>query len=184
MILICENIIKILPIIRLEFYNNNENILIIPTNHLIKILILIKNHFKYYFKILSCISSVDFPENFYRFQVIYELLSLKFNTRLRLKILVDDLIPINSIENVFLSSSWWECEIWDMYGLFFVNQNNLTRILTDYGFRGFPLRKDFPLSGFTESKYNIIKNRVVYENLELSQEYRTFNFVSPWETTI
>jgi NADH:ubiquinone oxidoreductase subunit C len=68
-----------------------------------------------------------------------------------------------------------------MFGLFFINQNNLTRILTDYGFKGFPLRKDFPLSGFIESKYNIVKNRVVYENLELSQEYRIFNFTSPWE---
>jgi NADH:ubiquinone oxidoreductase subunit C len=106
MILACENIIKTLPIIRLEFYNNNENILIIPTNHLIKILILIKNHFKYHFKILSCISGVDFPENFYRFQIIYEFLSIKFNTRLRLKILVDDLTPISSIENIFLGSCW------------------------------------------------------------------------------
>ena len=181
MVLACENIIKTLPIIRLELYNNNENILIIPTKHLIKILILIKNHFKYHFKILSCISGIDFPENYYRFQIIYEFLSLKFNTRLRLKILIDDLTPVHSIESIFLGSCWWESEIWDMFGLFFINQNNLTRILTDYGFKGFPLRKDFPLSGFTESKYNIIKNRVVYENLELSQEYRTFYFTSPWQ---
>lgn len=180
MILTCENIIKILPVIRLELYNNNENNLIVPTKHLIKILTLIKYHFKYQFKILSCISGLDFPEKFYRFQIAYELLSLKYNTRLRVKVLVDDLTPINSIEKIFVGASWWECEIWDMFGLFFINQNNLSRILTDYGFRGFPLRRDFPLSGFTESKYNIFKSRVVYENIELGQEYRTFNFISPW----
>lgn len=111
MILTCENIIKILPVIRLELYNNNENNLIVPTKHLIKILTLIKYHFKYQFKILSCISGLDFPEKFYRFQIAYELLSLKYNTRLRVKVLVDDLTPINSIEKIFVGASWWECEI-------------------------------------------------------------------------
>lgn len=106
MILTCENIIKILPVIRLELYNNNENNLIIPTNYLTKILTLLKYHFKYQFKILSCISGVDFPDSFYRFQIIYELLSLKFNVRLRIKILVDDLTPINSIERIFIGASW------------------------------------------------------------------------------
>ena len=181
MLLTCKNIIKILPIIRLELYNNKENNLLIPSKFLNDILIIIKNHFKYQFKVMTCISGIDYPENFYRFQLVYEFLSLKFNTRLKLKILVDDLIPVTSIENIFLSASWWECEIWDMFGIFFVNQNNLTRILTDYGFQGFPLRKDFPLTGFTESKYNINKSRVVYENIELSQEYRTFDFICPWE---
>lgn len=181
MILTYQNLVKILPIIRLELYNNNEIILIVPTKYLEKILILIKNHFKYQFKILTCISGIDYPNNFYRFSIVYEFLSLKFNTRLRIKILVDDLIPVISIEKIFLGAAWWESEIWDMFGIFFINHSNLTRILTDYGFESFPLRKDFPLSGFTESKYNLIKNKVVYENLELSQEYRAFNFLSPWQ---
>jgi len=181
MLLDCKNIIKILPIIRLELCNNKENNFFIPICFLNEILILIKNHFKCQFKILTCISGIDYPENFYRFKLIYEMLSLKFNTRLKLKILVDDLIPISSIEKIFLNASWWECEIWDMLGVFFIYQNNLTRILTDYGFQGFPLRKDFPLIGFTESKYSIVKSRVVYENIELSQEYRTFDFLCPWE---
>jgi NADH:ubiquinone oxidoreductase subunit C len=180
MLLTCENIIKILPIVRLELYNKESNLLI-PTNLLNKILIIFKNHFKYQFKILTCISGVDYPENFYRFQIVYELLSLKFNSRLRLKILVDELVPVNSIEKIFSGASWWECEIWDMFGVFFLNQSNLTRLLTDYGFQGYPLRKDFPLSGFTESRYNVVKSRVVYENIELAQEYRTFEFLSPWE---
>jgi NADH:ubiquinone oxidoreductase subunit C len=124
---------------------------------------------------------VDYPENLYRFQVVYELLSIKFNARLRIKILINELIPVNSIEKIFPAATWWECEVWDMFGIFFINQFNLTRLLTDYGFQGYPLRKDFPLSGFTETRYNAIKNRVIYENIELAQEYRTFDFISPWE---
>ena len=181
MLLTSKNITKILPIIRLDLYNNKNNSLLIPTKYLIKILILIKNHFNYQFKILTCISGVDYPKNYYRFQIAYEFLSLKFNTRLRVKILVTDLIPINTIEQIFLTATWWESEVWDMFGLFFINQNNLTRILTDYGFVGFPLRKDFPLLGFTELKYSTIKNRVAYENVSFSQEYRNFNFLCPWE---
>lgn len=180
MLLKFENVIKILPIIRLEL-NYKENSLIVPTNFLNKILIIIKNHFKYQFKILTCISGIDYPNNFFRFKILYELLSLKFNSRIRIKILVDDLIPVNSVESLFYSATWWESEIWDMFGLFFIHQKNLTRILTDYGFQGFPLRKDFPLSGFIEARYNIFKNRVVYENMELSQEYRVFDFLSPWD---
>lgn len=106
MLLACENVTKILPIIRFELYNNKENNLIIPTNFINEILIIIKNHFKYQFKILTCISGIDNPENLYRFQIVYDLLSLKFNNRIRLKILVDELIPVNSIENIFLSASW------------------------------------------------------------------------------
>lgn len=175
-----ENMIKILPIIRLELYNK-ESTFFLPNNLLNEVLIILKNHFKYQFKILTCISGVDYPEKLYRFQIVYELLSIKFNSRIRIKVLVNELIPINSIEKIFLGSSWWECEIWDMFGVFFSNQKNLTRLLTDYGFQGYPLRKDFPLSGFTESRYNILKSRVVYENVELAQEYRTFQFLSPWE---
>ena len=180
MLLTSKNIIKISPILRLELYNKESNFLI-SSNLLNEILIIFKNHFKYQFKVLTCISGIDYLENLYRFQIVYELLSLKFNSRLRLKILVDELIPVNSIEKIFLGASWWECEIWDMFGVFFSNQDNLTRLLTDYGFQGYPLRKDFPLSGFTESRYNITKSRVVYENVELTQEYRTFEFMSPWE---
>lgn len=180
MLLTCENIIKILPIVRFELYNKESSFLI-QTNLLNEILTIFKNHFKYQFKVLTCISGVDYPENLYRFQVVYELLSIKYNSRIRLKVLVDELTPVNSIEKIFSAATWWECEIWDMFGIFFLNQYNLTRLLTDYGFQGYPLRKDFPLSGFTESRYNSTKNRVVYENLELAQEYRTFEFISPWE---
>jgi NADH/F420H2 dehydrogenase subunit C len=180
MLLTCENMIKILPIVRFELYKEETSFLI-QSNLLTEILTIFKNHFKYQFKVLTCISGVDYPENLYRFQLVYELLSIKYNSRIRVKVLVDELLPINSVEKVFSGASWWECEIWDMFGVFFLNHSNLTRLLTDYGFQGHPLRKDFPLSGFTESRYNVIKNRVVYENIELAQEYRTFDFSSPWE---
>jgi len=180
MLLTCENLIKILPIVRFELYNKESSFLI-QTNLVNEILTIFKNHFKYQFKVLTCISGVDYPENLYRFVIVYELLSIKYNSRIRLKVLVDELIPVNSVEKIFPAATWWECEIWDMFGVFFSNQYNLTRLLTDYGFQGYPLRKDFPLSGFTESRYNSIKSRVVYENLELAQEYRTFEYISPWE---
>lgn len=180
MLLISENIIKILPIVRFELYNKETSFLI-QTNLLNDIMTILKNHFKYQFKVLTCISGVDYPEKLYRFQVVYELLSIKFNSRLRIKVMVDELTPVNSVEKIFPAASWWECEVWDMFGIFFLNQYNLTRLLTDYGFQGYPLRKDFPLSGFTEVRYNVLKKRVVYENLELAQEYRTFEFLSPWE---
>jgi NADH/F420H2 dehydrogenase subunit C len=180
MLLISENIIKILPIVRFELYNKETSFLI-QTNLLYDVLTILKNHFKYQFKVLTCISGVDYPENLYRFQVVYELLSIKFNSRLRIKVMVDELTPVASVEKIFPAATWWECEVWDMFGIFFLNQFNLTRLLTDYGFQGYPLRKDFPLSGFTEVRYNVLKKRVVYENLELAQEYRTFEFLSPWE---
>lgn len=180
MLVTCENIIKILPIVRFELYNK-DSCFLVQTNLLPKILIIFKNHFKYQFKVLTCLSGVDYPENLYRFQIVYELLSIRYNLRIRLKVFIDELTPMNSVESIFSGASWWESEIWDMFGIFFFNQKNLTRLLTDYGFHGHPLRKDFPLTGFSELRYNITKNRVVYENLELAQEYRTFEFISPWE---
>jgi NADH/F420H2 dehydrogenase subunit C len=180
MLLINENIIKVLPIVRFELFNKESSFLI-QTNLVTEVLTILKNHFKYQFKILTCISGVDYPGNLYRFQVVYELLSIKFNSRIRVKILIDELTPVDSVEKVFSAATWWECEVWDMFGVFFLNQYNLTRLLTDYGFQGYPLRKDFPLSGFIEARYNATKNRITYENIELAQEYRTFEFVSPWE---
>ena len=175
-----KNLVKVLPILRFELFNQESSFLI-QTNLLKKILTVLKNHFKYQFKVLTCISGVDYPEKLYRFLVVYELLSVKYNSRIRIKILVDEFIPVDSVETIYSAASWWESEVWDMLGIFFLDQKNLTRLLTDYGFQGYPLRKDFPLSGFIEMRYNSIKNRVVYENIELAQEYRTFGSPSPWD---
>jgi NADH:ubiquinone oxidoreductase subunit C len=179
MIITSESIISTLPIIRTDLYTKDCSLLV-KTNLLPEILIIFKNHFKYQFKILTCISGVDYPENLYRFQIVYELLSLKYNSRLRIKIFLSELTPMSSVEKIYSGATWWECEIWDMFGIFF-NQINLVRLLTDYGFQGYPLRKDFPLTGFTESRYNLTKSRVAYEILELAQEYRVFDSLTPWE---
>lgn len=181
--LVTKNIKKLLPIIKLELYQN-ENIVVVSTNLACEVLTVLKNHFNFQFKVLTCISGIDYPENYYRFQIAYEILSLKFNSWLRIKILSNELISVWSINTVFLSAECWESEIWDMFGIYFINQYNLTRPLTDYGFQGFPLWKNFPLTGFTEIKYDFIKKRIVFESLEFSQEYNVFQFVSPWSNKI
>lgn len=175
-----KNLLLMFPIIKLEFYNE-EICLLAKTRLSNSLLLFLKNHFNYQFKILTCVSGVDEPNSLYRFKVVYELLSIQYNTRIRVKFMVDELMSINSAEPIFSAANWWECEVWDMFGIFFNNHSNLVRLLTDYGFEGYPLRKDFPLSGFYEAKYSQIKNRVIYNNIELCQEYRTFDFHSPWE---
>jgi NADH/F420H2 dehydrogenase subunit C len=176
-----KNITKTLPILKIQIHQK-EISLLVKNQHLIPTLIFFKNHIKYQFKILTCISGVDYPSNKYRFKVVYELLSVKYNIRLRIKVLTDELTPVESCGSVFAAASWYESETWDMYGIFFTNHVNLTRLLTDYGFEGYPLRKDFPLSGFVEASYDYTRKRVTNERIELSQEYRSFKFSSPWET--
>ena len=172
---------KVLPILKIQIHQK-EISLIVKRDHLIPVLTFLKNHIKYQFKVLTCISGVDYPAQKYRFKVVYELLSVKYNTRLRAKVLTDELTPVESCCKIFPAAGWYESETWDMYGIFFANHENLTRLLTDYGFEGYPLRKDFPLSGFVESSYDYTRKRVTNERVELSQEYRAFKFTSPWET--
>lgn len=180
MVLNYQTLAKIIPIIKLELFGNQYSILV-KTNQIKDILLILKNHYNYQFKILTCISGVDYPDKLYRFSLVYELLSIKFNSRLRVKIITDEITPVLTVETVFSGATWWECEIWDMFGVFFLDQRNITRLLTDYGFQGYPLRKDFPLTGFVESRYSITQNRVIYEDIELAQEYRIFDYMSPWE---
>ena len=113
-----QNINKITPIIQLYLFNTSFNFLI-KINLLKDALIIFKNHFKYQFKMLTCISCSDYPENYYRFNVLYELLTIKYNSRLRVKIIVDEITPLNYIEKVFIGANWWENEVWDMFGIFF-----------------------------------------------------------------
>jgi NADH/F420H2 dehydrogenase subunit C len=181
---IAENlkiITKVLPILKIQIHQEEVS-LIVKREHLLSILIFLKNHIKYQFKVLTCISGVDYPSNRYRFKVVYELLSVRYSIRLRVKVLTDELTPVESCEQIFAAAGWYESETWDMYGIFFNNHSNLTRLLTDYGFEGYPLRKDFPLSGFVEASYDYTRKRVVNDRVELSQEYRVFKFTSPWET--
>jgi NADH/F420H2 dehydrogenase subunit C len=136
------------------------------------------------YKVLTAITGTDYPERIDRFEVSYELLSLKFNNRLRVKTSINEVGSLESITKVYSSANWWEREIWDMFGIFFSNHPDLRRILTDYGFEGYPLRKDFPLSGYVEVRYDDTVKRVVCEPLELAQEFRSFNFESPWSKSI
>ena len=181
---IAENlklITKTIPVFKVQVHQKEISI-IVKKNHLIPALLFFKNHVKYQFKVLSSLSGVDYPTNKYRFKVVYDLLSLRYNVRLRIKVLTNELMPVDSCCRIYAAANWYESEIWDMYGIFFNDHPHLTRLLTDYGFEGYPLRKDFPLSGFVEVGYDYTRKRVTNERVELSQEYRAFKFTSPWET--
>ncbi|MEZ5912868.1 MAG: NADH-quinone oxidoreductase subunit C [Paracoccaceae bacterium] len=133
------------------------------------------------FSTLVDITAVDYPDRAARFDVVYHLLSMFTNQRVRVKVAVreDDMVP--SLTGVHPSANWFEREVFDMFGILFSGHPDLRRILTDYGFRGHPLRKDFPTTGYTEVRYDEAQKRVVYEPVKLVQEYRQFDFMSPWE---
>ncbi|MEQ9811402.1 MAG: NADH-quinone oxidoreductase subunit C [Azospirillaceae bacterium] len=127
------------------------------------------------------ITAVDYPEREERFEVVYNLLSMKRNDRIRVKVTTDEDSPVPSVADLFPCATWFEREVWDMFGVFFENCPDLRRILTDYGFEGHPLRKEFPMTGYVEVRYDEELKRVVYEPVKLSQDFRTFDFLSPWE---
>ncbi len=133
------------------------------------------------FNVLCDICGVDYPERPQRFEVVYNLLSMPLNQRIRLKLDADEVEPVPSAVGLFSSAGWWEREAWDMFGIYFSDNPDLRRILTDYGFEGHPLRKDFPLTGYVELRYDEEQKRVVYEPVKLKQEFRSFDFLSPWE---
>jgi len=133
------------------------------------------------FTSLIDICGADYPERGKRFDVVYHLLSMQLNHRIRIKIETDEIAPVPSVASLFPCADWFEREAFDMYGILFSNHPDLRRILTDYGFQGYPLRKEFPLSGTVEVRYDPEQERVVYEPVKLTQAYRNFDFVSPWE---
>ena len=133
------------------------------------------------FEQLIDLCGVDYPDRPERFEVVYNLLSLKLNQRIRVKVTADEESLVPSITGVFSAAGWFEREAWDLYGIYFSGHPDLRRILTDYGFEGHPMRKDFPLTGYVEVRYDEEQKRVVYEPVKLKQEFRSFDFVSPWE---
>jgi NADH-quinone oxidoreductase subunit C len=135
------------------------------------------------FEVLVDLAGVDYPGRAKRFEVVYHLLSMRLNQRLRVKIVADDVTPIASVIEVYPNADWYEREAYDMFGILFANHPDLRRLLTDYGFQGYPLRKDFPLTGHVEVRYDDEKKRVVYEPVKLTQDFRSFDFESPWEGT-
>jgi NADH-quinone oxidoreductase subunit C len=127
------------------------------------------------------VTAVDYPEREERFEVVYHLLSMTQNLRIRIKLTATEDTPVPSVSEVFSTANWFEREVWDMYGVFFSDHPDLRRILTDYGFDGHPQRKDFPLTGYVEVRYDESQKRVIYEPVKLTQDFRTFEFMSPWE---
>ena len=158
----------------------DEKSLVVSINQFLILLTFLKKHLNYQYNLLSCISGVDLFNVSYRFCICYELLSLTFNSRVRIKVFLDEVTSVPSVISLYVNSNWWEREIWDMYGIYFDNHPDLRRILTDYGFEGYPMRKDFPLYGFIELRYDEGKKKVVVEPVELTQEFRSFSFETPW----
>ncbi|NOC83999.1 NADH-quinone oxidoreductase subunit C [Ruegeria sp. HKCCD6228] len=156
------------------------NVDVAPSN-LVEFIEFLKSDRSCQFSTLVDITGVDYPERAKRFDVVYHFLSMYQNQRIRLRVSIreDDMVP--SIVDVHPSANWFEREVFDMFGILFSGHPDLRRILTDYGFRGYPLRKDFPTTGYTEVRYDEAQKRVVYEPVSLVQEYRQFDFMSPWE---
>lgn len=149
--------------------------------HIVKVLTVLRDDPECRFKLFVDMCGVDYPERSQRFEVVYHLLSVHHNRRVRIKVITDEDTAVPSAVAVFSAINWFEREAWDMYGIFFSGHPDLRRLLTDYGFQGHPLRKDFPLSGHVEVRYSEEEKRVIYEPLELKQEFRDFDFMSPWE---
>ena len=159
----------------------DQLVAIVEKEDIAKLLVFLRDDVNCQFKQLMDICGVDYPERPQRFEVVYNLLSLVHNNRVTVKVMLDDNSSIPSVSKVFSSADWWEREIWDLFGIFFSGHPDLRRILTDYGFDGHPLRKDFPLTGYVEVRYDDSQRRVVVEPLEMTQEFRMFDFTSPWE---
>lgn len=163
-------------------FSLKELTILVNSNDIHKVLSFLKKDTSSLFDMLIDITVIDYPENDKRFEVVYLLLSLSYNTRIKIKTHVNEMTYLKSASNIYPSANWAEREVWDMFGIYFKDHPDLRRILTDYGFEGHPLRKDFPLNGYTAVRYDDTRKIVLYESTELSQEYRNFDFQSPWSS--
>ena len=162
---------------------HNQLYITINSEDLLDVVLLLKTNKNTKFRQLIDITAADYPENQQRFKMIYLLLSHEFNQRIILSYFINENEPISSLTKIFPSANWMEREIFDMYGIKFTDHPDLRRILTDYGFQGHPLRKDFPLTGHNEVRYSENEKKVIYDPVKLEQNYRNFDFESPWEGT-
>ena len=160
----------------------DELTITVAPEHVPEVLRFLKSDARCLFDCFIDISGVDYPERPRRFEIVYHLLSPRQNMRIRVKTSTDEHTPVPSITDIFEAANWYEREIFDLYGVLFSDHPDLRRILTDYGFQGYPLRKDFPLTGFVQVRYDEDQKRVVYEPVKLSQEFRNFDAQSPWES--
>jgi NADH-quinone oxidoreductase subunit C len=160
---------------------HGQMIITVPGLRIVPVMTALRDAPGLLFEQLIDVCGVDYPDRAQRFEVVYSLLSVSLNLRLRVKVMTDEDTPVPSVAGIYPSANWFEREAWDLYGIFFSDHPDLRRILTDYGFDGHPLRKDFPLTGYVELRYDPDQRRVVYEPVKLTQEFRTFDFASPWE---
>jgi NADH-quinone oxidoreductase subunit C len=169
--------------VRASRTTHGELTLDVERDKIVEVLAFLRDDASCRFEVLIDICGVDWPARADRFDVVYHLLSPRLNQRIRVKLETDETAPVPSSVEVFSAANWFEREAYDMYGILFSGHPDLRRILTDYGFQGYPLRKDFPLTGYVEVRYDDELKRVVYEPVELTQEFRSFDFESPWEGT-
>lgn len=178
-ILIGTRIQELLPAYSVKI-SKEEVSCVVPSSKLFHVLSFLKEHSLFKYKILTDLCAVDYPEKNLRFNLIYNLRSLHYNSILLVKTVVNDLTPVSSISSLYSGSNWLEREVWDLFGIYFYNHPDLRSLLTDYGFEGYPLRKDFPLTGYLEVRYEVKKSQIVFEPLELTQDFKSFDFKSPW----
>jgi NADH-quinone oxidoreductase subunit C len=179
---LAEHLAASLPsVVQESGIHHGELTIHIPRDAVIEVLTFLRDDPQCRFSVLCDICGVDYPDRPERFEVVYNLLSMHHNLRIRVKLETDEEQPVPSATDVFSAAGWWEREAWDLYGIYFSDHPDLRRILTDYGFDGHPLRKDFPLTGYVELRYDEDQKRVVYEPVKLKQEFRSFDFLSPWE---
>lgn len=178
---IITNLQKLLPSVLFLGYTRKNTLIIgcTPADFFF-ILNFLKLSTFFQYNLLTSITGVDYLDRQNRFEIIYELLSIRYNSRINVKIFTNEIMPVRSIVPIFSAATWWEREIWDLFGVFFEKNDEIKRILTDYGFEGHPLRKDFPLSGYIEVRYNDKLKRVICESLEHAQIFRNYNFGLGW----
>ncbi len=173
-----------LPGVRTTSVDRGELVIHAELDHLLALMKVLRDDRRFGFEQMMDLCGVDFPDRARRFDVVYNLLSVSRNQRVRVIVTTDGTAPVPSVHGLWPSATWWERECYDLFGVLFSGQPDLRRILTDYGFEGHPLRKDFPLTGFVEVRYDEDQKRVVYEPVRLSQEFRSFDFESPWEGVV
>ena len=170
-----------LPGVRDVMVEKGEVVAEATRDTLVALMTTLRDDPRFAFEQLMDLCGVDWPEQEERFDVVYNLLSVALNQRLRVIVGTDETHPVPSMHEVWPAATWWEREAWDLFGIVFSGQPDLRRILTDYGFEGHPLRKDFPLTGYVEVRYDEDRKAVVYEPVRLTQDFRSFDFLSPWE---
>ena len=173
-----------LPGIRASFVEKGELVAHADRDALLPLVLTLRDDPRFAFEQVMDICGVDWPQREERFDVVYNLLSVSLNQRLRVIVTTDENMAVPSVHTVWPVATWWEREAWDLFGIVFSGQPDLRRILTDYGFEGHPLRKDFPLTGYVEVRYDEDRKAVIYEPVKLVQDFRTFDFVSPWEAMV